>query len=311
MRLVKAEERQVGRRRWFEIEPPAPERMQLEAAPRAQTVASFVFTQAAERSWEILNQHLGEAEGGVFWIRGPAGRGKTHFLNYVMALQRRAGAVDTRNLRRLICGLELAGRVSAEELELSLLSAMAQQIGGDPRTSGDLFRHMRGAAALEVGLEAARRTGVAAITVAIDFGSSDCGSTTELFTMLAKVATSVRQVKFTVIAASRADAPEATRPLAVAAHDAIEESGIAVRRARRVVDGVEHEVDSAYAGIDMAGWVPGAIFPFHPIALSAMCTIASYPRPDLRAADAATIVTLSQLVREVLTSPGLAGGGEL
>src|SRR5271154_6412130 len=99
MRLGKAEERQVGRRRWFEIEPPAPDRMQLQAARRAQTVASFVFTQAAERSWEILNQHLGEAEGGVFWIGGPAGCGKTHFLNYVMALQRRAGAGGTREVR--------------------------------------------------------------------------------------------------------------------------------------------------------------------------------------------------------------------
>src|SRR5271170_1933812 len=221
--------RRADARRWFELEPPAPERLELETSPRIATVASYVFTRAAERSWQVLNQHLEEPHGSVFWIGGPAGCGKTHFLNYVMALQRRAGAVDTRNLRRLICGLELAGRVNAEELELSLLSAMAQQIGGDPRTSGDLFRHMRGAAALEVGLEAARRTGVAAITVAIDFGSSDCGSTTELFTMLAKVATSVRQVKFTVIVASRADAPEATRPLAVAAHDAIEESGIAVR----------------------------------------------------------------------------------
>src|SRR5271168_32469 len=218
--------RRADARRWFELEPPAPERLELETSPRIATVASYVFTRAAERSWQVLNQHLEEPHGSVFWIGGPPGCGKTHFLDYVIALQRRAGTLDAENMRRLVCGLELAGPVSAAEVELFLLSALAEQIGGDPRTSGDLFRHMRGAAALEVGLEAARRTGVAAITVAIDFGSSDCGSTTELFTMLAKVATSVRQVKFTVIAASRADAPEATRPLAVAAHDVIEESGI-------------------------------------------------------------------------------------
>src|ERR1700685_78496 len=102
-------------RRWFELEPPAPERLELETSPRVTTVASYVFTRAAERSWEVLNQHLAESEGGVFWIGGPAGCGKTHFLDYVIALQRRAGALETQNLRRLVCGLELAGRVSAAE----------------------------------------------------------------------------------------------------------------------------------------------------------------------------------------------------
>ena len=57
-------------RRWFEIEPPALERLELQTSPRVSTVASYVFTRAAERSWEILNQHLAEPHGGVFWIRG-------------------------------------------------------------------------------------------------------------------------------------------------------------------------------------------------------------------------------------------------
>ena len=310
MDLVKAAERRVSRRRWFDIEPSAPERMQLEAAPLAGTVASFVFTRAAERSWEVLNQHLEEAEGGVFWIGGPAGCGKTHFLNYVIALQRRAGAVDAQNMRRLVCGLELAGRLSAGEVELFLLSAMAEQIGGDPRTSGDLFRHMRGAAALNVGLEAARRTGVAAIMVAIDFGTSDC-AVADFFVMLGQVAASFQQVKLTVIAAGRAIAPEASRPLAVVSRDALEEGTVAVRRARRLVEGTEIEIDAMYAGIDTAGCAPGSIFPFHPMALNALGTIASYPRPDRQTADAASIVTLSRLVREVLASPGLPDAGGL
>ena len=61
-----------------------------------------------------------------------------------------------------------------------LLSAMAEQIGGDPR-SGDIFRQMRGAAAFKVALESARRTGVSAITVAIDFGISRCESAATVF----------------------------------------------------------------------------------------------------------------------------------
>jgi len=170
--------RQGGRRRasasrWFELEPPAPERLQLEISPRASTVASYVFTRAAERSWEILNQYLAKPQGAVFWIGGPAGCGKTHFLDYVIALQRRAGALDAQNARRLVCGFELPARVGAAQLELLLLSVLAEQIAGDPR-SGDLFRHLRGAAALNVGLESARRTGVRAVTVAIDFGASQC-----------------------------------------------------------------------------------------------------------------------------------------
>src|SRR5271170_5236269 len=182
--------RRAGARRWFELEPPAPERLELETTPRVSTVASYVFTRAAERSWEVLNQHLASTQGAVFWIGGPAGCGKTHFLNYVVALQQQAGALDAESMRRIVCGLELAGRVRAAEVELFMLSVLAEQIGGDPRASGDLFRQMRGAAALNVGLEAARRTGIRAITVAIDFGASRCAPVTDFFAMLAQVAAS-------------------------------------------------------------------------------------------------------------------------
>ena len=163
--------RRASARRWFELEPPAPERLELQTSPRVSTVASYVFTRAAERSWEVLNQHLEGPQGGVFWIGGPAGCGKTHFLDYVIALQRRAGALDAQNVRRLVCGLELAGRITGAEVEMFLLSVLAEQIGGSQR-SGDLFRQLRGAAALNVALETAWRTGIRAVTVAIDFGTS-------------------------------------------------------------------------------------------------------------------------------------------
>ncbi len=254
MELQKGVRRRADARRWFELEPPAPERLRLETSPRVSTVASYVFTRAAERSWEVLNQHIAEPQGAVFWIGGPAGCGKTHFLDYVIALQRRAGALDAQNIRRLVCGLELAGRVSAAEVELLLLSVLAEQIGGDPRSSGDLFRQMRGAAALNVGLETAGRTGVRAVTVAIDFAASQCESAAEFFRMLAQVAASFRQVKFTVIAAGRATAPEAARAL--------------------------------------SGLPPDAILPFHPVALSALRAIATRPNPGAESSDPATIVSL-------------------
>ena len=215
--------RRASARRWFELEPPAPERLELQTSPRVSTVASYVFTRAAERSWEVLNQHLEGPQGGVFWISGPAGCGKTHFLDYVIALQRRAGALDAQNLRRLVCGLELAGKITGAEVEMFLLSVLAEQIGGNQR-SGDLFRQLRGAAALNVALETAWRTGVRSVTVAIDFGTSSCEATADFFAMLAGVAASFRQVKFTVIAASRAAVPHPTRALLVAPRDPNEET---------------------------------------------------------------------------------------
>jgi hypothetical protein len=89
----------AGARRWFELEPSAPERLELQTSPRIATVASYVFTRASERSWQKLNQHLEGPQGGVFWIGGPAGCGKTHFLNYVIALQARAGTLEAHNAR--------------------------------------------------------------------------------------------------------------------------------------------------------------------------------------------------------------------
>jgi hypothetical protein len=293
--------------RWYELEPPVAERLELETAPRAATVASYVLTRAAERSWEVLNQHLAEPDGGMFWIGGPPGCGKTHFLDYVIALQNRAGALHVQNTRRLVCGLELAGRVDGAEIERYLLTAMAEQIGGDPR-SGEIFRQMRGAAALNVALESARRTGVSAVTVAIDFGISRCEAAADFFAMLAQVAASFRQVKFTVIAAARAMAPKAARELSVAPGDAAEETVVALRRVRRLVDDSGLDADAAYAGIDTAGLPPDAIFPFHPMALSALRLIAAHSGLDRDGVEGAAIVSLSRLARAVLASPALTGG---
>ena len=287
--------------RWFELEPPMPERLELETLPRVSTVANYVFSQAAERAWEILNQHLEEPQGGVFWIGGPAGCGKTHFLDYVITLQRKAGALDAQNARRLVCGLELAGQISGAEVELFLLSALAEQIGGDPR-SGDLFRQMRGPEALKVALESARRTGIRAVMVAIDFGMSRCDAAQDFFAMLAEVAASFRAVKFTVIAAGRATAPDAARALAVAPRDINEETIIAVRRARRLVEDSGLDADRAYAGIDTGGLSPAAIFPFHPASLRALRAIAADPAPAGKNSDRAAIVSFSRIAREVLAS---------
>ena len=288
----------VGRpsvaRRLFELDPLPPERLKLETAPRVDTVASFVFTRAAERSWEVLNQHLAANEGAVFWIGGPPGCGKTHFLDYVIALESRAGALDAENARRLVCGLELAERMRAEHLELHLLRVIAEQIGADSR-NGNWWRNMRGAAALTIALESAKRTGVRAVTVAIDFGLSEYDAAADFFRVLAEVAAKFSQVKFTVIAAGRSTAPAIARHLEVAPRDASEEMIVAVRRARRLTSWAERDAGRAYAGIDTAGYAPDTIFPFHPVALSALRSMATPPP--------ASIAALSRLAREALATP--------
>src|ERR1019366_4712801 len=97
--------------------------------------------------------------------------------------------------------------------------------------------------------------------------------------------------------------------LAAAAGDANEETIVAVRRARRLVEDADLDAGIAYAGIDTAGLAPDAIFPFHPVTLSALRAIATPPNPAGESSDPATIVSLSRLAREVLSSPIFAGAG--
>ena len=286
---------EVGRppdaRRLFELDPLPFERLKLETAPQVDTVSSFVFTRAAQRSWEVLNQHLTTTDGAMFWIGGSAGCGKTHFLDYVIALESRAGALDPENARRLICGLEVADRMLPANLESCFLRVLAEQIGADYQ-QGNYWRNMRGAAALMVALESARRTGVRALTVAIDFGLSSCDAAADFLAVLAEVAAKFSQVKFTVIAAGRSTPPAIAHHLEVAPLDASEQMIVALRRARRLTSWAERDAGRAYAGIDTAGFAPDAIFPFHPVVLSALRSIAT-PAP-------VTIAALSRLARECL-----------
>src|SRR5712692_6205010 len=127
-----------------ELEPTPAERLELETTPRSSTVASYVLTHAAERSWQVINRYLSEPAGALFWIGGPPGCGKTHFLNYVLALAVRAGSMAAGNSRHLVCGLEVAGRVRAPEIEAYLLDVLAEQIGGDQQNAL-IWRERRGA----------------------------------------------------------------------------------------------------------------------------------------------------------------------
>jgi hypothetical protein len=268
----------------LEVEPPPPERLELEASPRADTVASYVLTRAAERSWDALNRHLTEPTGAFFWVRGDAGVGKTHFLNYVLALAARAGSLSAEPGRQLTCALEVAGVVRQYEIEAYLLDALAEQFGAEPRAAL-VWRQLSGAPALRVALDAARRIGLRAITVVIDFGLSDYQSASGYFRILADIATNSKPVRFTVIAAGRGPAPADAQALDVAPADVIETAVIGIRRARRIGDGPSSRaaIDALYHGLDTHDLSVDAIFPFHPFAVPLLAMLTA-PAPAVAAA---------------------------
>ena len=135
-----------------------------------------------------------------------------------------------------------------------LLSVLAEQIGGNQR-SGDLFRQLRGAAALNVALETAWRTGIRAVTVAIDFGTSHC-ETSRIFRDAGRGRREFPPGKVHRDRGRPRRGTGSTRPLLVAPRDPNEETTIAVRRARRLLEDAELDAGHAYAGIDTAGLAP-------------------------------------------------------
>src|SRR5260370_21420206 len=92
----------------FELESAPPERLELQISPAAETVASYVLTEAAERSWQTVNQHLARPKGSVFWIGGPPGCRIPPFPNYAISPQCRARPTERLNTRRGTSGSALS-----------------------------------------------------------------------------------------------------------------------------------------------------------------------------------------------------------
>jgi hypothetical protein len=71
---------------WIEAGPPIDLRVALADEPDAEVVSSYVLTRGAEAAWAAINEQVSRPRGELFWIGGSAGSGKTHFLNYAVAL---------------------------------------------------------------------------------------------------------------------------------------------------------------------------------------------------------------------------------
>jgi hypothetical protein len=256
-----------------EIGPEVAERMALETAPDGLTVGCFVMTRGAQRAWEAVNNQLGETQGALFWIGGAGGTGKTHFLNYIIALSIRAGALAAEPARHLTLAVNISERTNAADLDRQLVELLAQELAGDQKTAA-LWRQMRGSQALAVALDRARRQGVRSVTAAIDFGIASIASAVPHMKALAETARSLKHPKLTVIAAGRDDAPEGARAFNIAAEEN-EEVTVAIGRARRLDDAAARLAADAYRGIDTGDYYAQQMFPFHPATVAVLHVIAS------------------------------------
>src|SRR5271156_5392734 len=114
--------------------------MALEKKPRAITVSTYFPTRAAQRALQRINRDLSEPTGMMFWVSGPAGAGKTHFLNYVLALEERAGSAEASSGRRMTFALEVPAQIRGAGLEACVLEAMAARLARDARGDSTWWR---------------------------------------------------------------------------------------------------------------------------------------------------------------------------
>jgi hypothetical protein len=248
---------------FVKIGPEIAERMSLEREPSATTVASYVLTRGTRRAWEAINNQLTGTQGALFWIRGAAGAGKTHFLNYVSALSSRAGALSSETARYLTLPIDVAHGLSAAEIERCVLESIDKALSGDDRAPA-LWRQMGGAEALAIALDGAHRQGVTGITIALDLGLGETAPALEILSALAQVAATSKHLRLIVVAAGRDEAPAPVRTFDVTP-DADELMAVAIGRARRLDDAAQPSVDGLYRNLD-SPLDPHAIYPLHPAA---------------------------------------------
>jgi hypothetical protein len=255
--------REVAVHEPIEIGSEIAERMALESAPGAASVASFVMTRGAQRAWEAINGQLTETHGALLWIGGASGTGKTHFLNYIAALNRNAGSLSPEPARNLTLAIELAGRARAADIDSLVLQLLARELAGDQHKASPLWRQMRGVEAIPMALEQARRQGVRTVTVVIDFSAADARPAAASLRALAEAASTLKHPKLTVIAAGRGDAPEQAQAFKVAP-ETDEAIAVAIGRARRLDETAQRIVEDAYRGTDSGEYDLRAIYPFPP-----------------------------------------------
>ncbi len=242
----------------------APDRIALDGPAREELIGCYVLTRGASAAWEAINSQIVSPFGALFWIHGPRGAGKTHFLTYAMALAERAGAIVADSGRHLALKLDLDGGLAPAAIDRKILELIAHELAGDNRGAA-LWRRMAGAEALAIAIDSARRQGVRGITLAIDFGGDDAGPAHGTLAALAELAKSSRALRLIAIAAGRGEPPLAARGFEVAPGPS-EEMRVAIGRARRLEDAGARAAETLYRKANLGVFAPSDLYPFHPAA---------------------------------------------
>lgn len=292
----------------FTIGPEIPDQLELTGNPAPEIVSYFLMTRAAERAWAAINQQLADGSGAVFWIGGPPAAGKTHFLDYMVALGSRAGAVGAESGRRLTLTLVASAPRVATELERAVADLIGRALGAEGATDA-LWRQLHGAEALRVVLDQARRCGVRAITVAIDFVAADSTPAVPSLKALVALAAAVRSPQLMLVVAGRAAEPcpgLKTFAMELALDEVIP---VALGRARRLDESAAATIAAAYEGLEIGDYEPRQLFPFHPRTAAMLLGLGDSARlvPTVARLARAALVRS----REVGSAPGLIWPAEL
>ncbi len=252
----------------YKLKEAVAERVTLEQLPPAPLIQSYSVTRAAQRTLSLVTERIDSGAGDFFWLGDPSGSGKTHFLNYFIALRRQLAAAHDDG-RELVVALDCSAAGSCARLENELLAALANGLRGSQRHAAPLWRKIGADAGIEIALSEARRTGVLAITVAIDFGSND---PPPFLSNLVQIARNSKKPALTVIAAGIGDEPADATIALVGPEDAAERTVIAIGRVRQL-ETRWASMARLYQGITIEPFAAAEIFPFHPETLRQLAAL--------------------------------------
>ena len=273
---------------FYKLEPRITEVLALEMQPRERIVQCYIATRAAQRTLSRLSEHYDSGAGDLFWLVDGRGAGKTHFLNYFLALRQRLAKAAHNHRREVVLAFDYAASASAANLEHDILTALAKELGGNHR-GVPLWRAMGAAAAFEVALGEARRAAVGAITMVIDLGPNPAPAFADDLVRLARAA---RRPSVVVIAAGGDNPPAGAALAEVGTEGMAELISVAIGRVRRLETRPAALLD-LYETIDLGQFTPNDILPFHAETLRTLAALLPSP---------ATIAEVAQSAREVLAA---------
>src|SRR5579864_5864304 len=104
------------------LEPPVLDRTAL----RGRSVQRYVATRPAALKLSPMTRRRDCGSADFFWLAAPGGAGKTHFLNYFLALRQRLAKATPEDRRELVLAFEYPEPASAAQLENDFLAARPQ-----------------------------------------------------------------------------------------------------------------------------------------------------------------------------------------